>query len=124
MTLSRYGLLYAKLLYPKWPAMVGSKGYNPQHPGKKSYQPILTLLAETREYIGGELRKGERSDRQTDRGPSGRVRRTAETVERRYAWADSGFYCKDARRPVRLAKFPGSAILLPDSTESGRNSAI
>jgi hypothetical protein len=24
------------------------KGYNPQHRGKKSYQPILSFLAETR----------------------------------------------------------------------------
>ena len=40
--------------------MGARKGYNPQHRGKKSYQPILTFLAETREYLGGELRKGER----------------------------------------------------------------
>jgi hypothetical protein len=38
--------------------MGARKGYNPQHRGKKSYQPILTFLAETREYVGGELRKG------------------------------------------------------------------
>src|SRR6266568_1850905 len=36
------------------------KGYNPQHRGKKSYQPIPTFLAETREYVAGELRKGDR----------------------------------------------------------------
>src|SRR5262249_9812958 len=35
--------------------MGGRKGYNPKHKGKKSYQPILTFLAETREYISGEL---------------------------------------------------------------------
>ena len=29
------------------------KGYNPKHREKKSFQPILTFLAETREYIGG-----------------------------------------------------------------------
>ena len=28
--------------------MGARKGYNPQHKGKKSYQPILTFLAETR----------------------------------------------------------------------------
>src|SRR5262249_57662803 len=33
--------------------MGGRKGYNPKNRGKKSYQPILTFLAETREYIGG-----------------------------------------------------------------------
>src|SRR5215467_10737306 len=31
--------------------MGGRKGYNPKNKGKKSYQPILTFLAETREYI-------------------------------------------------------------------------
>jgi hypothetical protein len=40
--------------------MGGRKGYNPKHKGKKSYQPILTFLAETREYIAGELRNGDR----------------------------------------------------------------
>ena len=77
--------------------MGARKGYNPQHRGKKSYQPILTFLAETREYIGGELRKGER--------PTGKQIAThlesvcaalPETVERCYARADSGFYCKEA----------------------------
>src|SRR5437660_6200025 len=32
--------------------MGARKGYNPKHRGKKSYQPILTFLAETREYVG------------------------------------------------------------------------
>ncbi len=40
--------------------MGGRKGYNPKNKGKKSYQPILTFLAETREYIWGELRNGDR----------------------------------------------------------------
>jgi hypothetical protein len=38
--------------------MGARKGYNPKHRGKKSYQPILTFLAETREYIGGESGQG------------------------------------------------------------------
>jgi hypothetical protein len=77
--------------------MGARKGYNPQHRGKKSYQPILTFLAETREYIAGELRKGER--------PTGKqiaahlemvFAALPETVERCYARADSGFYCWEA----------------------------
>src|SRR5438477_12219184 len=40
--------------------MGARKSYNPKNKGKKSYQPILTFLAETREYIGGELRNGDR----------------------------------------------------------------
>ena len=35
--------------------MGGRRSYNPKNKGKKSYQPILTFLAETREYVGGEL---------------------------------------------------------------------
>jgi hypothetical protein len=40
--------------------MGGRKSYNPKNRGKKSYQPILTFLAETREYVAGELRNGDR----------------------------------------------------------------
>jgi hypothetical protein len=35
------------------------KSYNPKDKGKKSYQPILSFIAETREYISGELRNGD-----------------------------------------------------------------
>src|SRR5665213_1032682 len=40
--------------------MGACKSYNPKNRGKKSYQPILTFMAETREYIGGELHNGDR----------------------------------------------------------------
>jgi hypothetical protein len=36
--------------------------FNPKNKGKKSYQPILSFIAETHEYIGGELRSGDRPD--------------------------------------------------------------
>src|ERR1017187_7740927 len=77
--------------------MGARKGYNPQHRGKKSYQPILTFLAETREYVMGELHNGDR--------PSGdQIARHLERtwaalppgVETVYARADSGFYCREA----------------------------
>jgi hypothetical protein len=35
--------------------MGARKSYNPKNRGKKSYQPMLTFLAETKEYVGGEL---------------------------------------------------------------------
>jgi hypothetical protein len=35
--------------------MGARKGYNPHYRGKKSYQPILTFLAETREYVMGGI---------------------------------------------------------------------
>ena len=40
--------------------MGGRKSYNPKNKGKRSYQPILTFLAETREYLMGGLRHGDR----------------------------------------------------------------
>src|SRR5665811_1801595 len=40
--------------------MGARKSYNPKNKGKKSYQPMLTFLAETREYLWGELRNGDR----------------------------------------------------------------
>ena len=77
--------------------MGARKGYNPQHQGKKSYQPMLTFLAETREYVMGELHNG-------DRPSGGQIARHLERawaalppgVETVYARADSGFYCWEA----------------------------
>ena len=77
--------------------MGARKSYNPKNKGKKSYQPILTFIAETREYIGGELRNGDR--------PTGKqIARHLETVfaavprcvRKIYARADAGFYCWEA----------------------------
>src|SRR5438876_2906245 len=77
--------------------MGARKGYNPQHRGKKSYQPILTFLAETREYVGGELRKGDRpTGKQIAHHLDGVFAALPKTVERVYARADSGFYCREA----------------------------
>src|SRR6266852_1019307 len=77
--------------------MGGRKGYNPKNKGKKSYQPMLTFLAETREYVWGELRNGDR--------PSGKqigehIRKVCAAlppgVKQIYGRADSGFYCGEA----------------------------
>src|ERR1700724_4062769 len=43
--------------------MGGRKSYNPKNKGKKSYQPMLTFIAETREYVWGEVRNGDRPTR-------------------------------------------------------------
>jgi hypothetical protein len=40
--------------------MGGRVSYAPKKKGARSYQPILTFLAETREYIAGQLRNGDR----------------------------------------------------------------
>jgi hypothetical protein len=36
------------------------KSYNPKNKKKRSYQPILSFIAETREFVAGELRNGDR----------------------------------------------------------------
>jgi hypothetical protein len=77
--------------------MGGRKGYNPKNKGKMSYQPMLTFIAETREYVGGELRNGDRpSGKQI--GDHLRSVRAAlpPGVKRIYGRADSGFYCREA----------------------------
>jgi hypothetical protein len=53
VTLATVHALYGQL-------MGGRKSYNPKNKGKKSYQPMLTFIAETREYIWGELHNGDR----------------------------------------------------------------
>jgi hypothetical protein len=76
--------------------MGARKGYNPKHRGKKSYQPILTFLAETREYLSGELRKGERPTGQQIAAHLDQVVAALPVgVERLYARGDSGLYCWD-----------------------------
>jgi hypothetical protein len=77
--------------------MGGRKSYNPKNKGKKSYQPILTFLAETREYVAGELRNGDRpTGPQIVRHLESVFATLPESVETIYARADSGFYCADA----------------------------
>jgi hypothetical protein len=77
--------------------MGGRKGYNPKNKGKKSYQPILTFLAETREYISGELRNGDRPDgKQIARHLAEVFAALPACVRRIFARADSGFYCWQA----------------------------
>lgn len=82
--------------------MGARKGYNPQHRGKPSYQPILTFLAETREYAGGELRKGDRpTGRQIAQHLESVITALPASVKTVYARADSGFYCGEAIEAYR-----------------------
>jgi len=77
--------------------MGGRKSYNPKNRGKKSYQPILTFLSETREYIGGDLRNGDRpSGAQIARHLESVFEALPPAVKTIYARADSGFYCWEA----------------------------
>src|SRR6266403_1035417 len=77
--------------------MGARKSYNPKNKGKKSYQPILTFLAETREYVAGELRNGDRpTGKQIARHLRSVFQSLPEGVEKLFARADSGFYCWEA----------------------------
>jgi hypothetical protein len=77
--------------------MGGRKSYNPKNKGKKSYQPMLTFIAETREYLWGELRNG---DRPTGKQIGDHLRNVRAAVppgvKQIYGRADSGFYCREA----------------------------
>jgi hypothetical protein len=77
--------------------MGGRKSYNPKNKGKNSYQPMLTFLAETREYIWGELHNG---DRPTGKQIGDHLRNACAAlppgVKRIFGRVDSGFYCRDA----------------------------
>jgi hypothetical protein len=77
--------------------MGGRKSYNPKNRGKKSYQPILSFIAETREYAAGALRTGDRPRGQQIADHLESVAKglpaTVKTVRAR---ADSGFYCWQA----------------------------
>jgi hypothetical protein len=77
--------------------MGGRKSYNPKNKGNKSYQPILTFLSETREYISGELRNGDRpTGVQIARHLESVFAALPSAVKTIYARADSGFYCGEA----------------------------
>lgn len=77
--------------------MGGRKSYNPKNKGKKSYQPILTFLAETREYVSGELRNGDRpTGTQIGRHLQQVFAALPSQITTIQARADSGFYCWEA----------------------------
>ena len=77
--------------------MGGRVSDNPKNKGKRRDQPLLTFVAETREYAGGGLRTGDR--------PEGKeiaehwktvIVNLPQTVQKIRARADSGFYCWEA----------------------------
>ena len=109
--------------------MGGRKSYNPKNKGKRSYQPILTFLAETREYLMGGLRGGDRpTGQQIAAHLESAFRALPGGVKRILARADAGFYCWEAvaayqqahcqfvivarktRRLVEGLPFPGAAL--------------
>src|SRR5216110_1147108 len=77
--------------------MGARKSYNPKNKGKLSYQPILTFMAETREYVGGELRNGDRpTGKQIAKHLESVMTTVPKGVKVIYGRADCGFYCWQA----------------------------
>src|SRR3974377_1261236 len=77
--------------------MGGRKSYNPKNKGKKSYQPMLTFIAETREYVWGELRNGDRPTGKQIGDPLRNVGAALPPRAKHTYWrGDSGFYCREA----------------------------
>ena len=73
------------------------KSFNPKNKGKKSYPPILTFLAETREYISGEPHNGDRpTGPEIARHFKSVFAALPPEVKTIFAGADSEFYCWDA----------------------------
>jgi hypothetical protein len=77
--------------------MGGRVSYAPKKKGVRSYQPIFTFLAETREYICGGLRNGDRpSGPQITAHLRSVLAAVQDGVRELRARADSGFYCWQA----------------------------
>ena len=77
--------------------MGARKSYNPKNKGKLSYQPMLTFIAETREYLRGELRNGDRpTGKQIQDHLRSAIRSLPPGVNQVFGRADSGFYCGEA----------------------------
>lgn len=80
--------------------------YNPKNRGKKSYQPILTFIADTREYLWGELHNG---DRPTGKQIAAHLRRAFSALPPGLApgraRADAGFYCWEAVQAYEAAGY-------------------
>jgi hypothetical protein len=95
--------------------MGARKSYNPKNRGKKSYQPILSFIAETKEFIGGELRNGDRpTGKQIARHLQEVFQALPRCVLKIFARADSGFYCWEAVEAYE--KFKCSFIVVARKT--------
>jgi hypothetical protein len=86
--------------------MGGRKGYNPKNKGKKSYQPILSFIAETREYAAGALRTGDPPDgREIAEHLESVAKGLPPEVKIVYARADLRFYCWQAVQAYEKLKW-------------------
>lgn len=72
------------------------KGYNPEHPGKKSYHPLFCFISETLEILHGWLRDGTAH---TANGATEFFKECWAFLPQTVRWvtirADAGFFCKE-----------------------------
>jgi hypothetical protein len=80
-------------------------GYNPKKPGRKSYHPLLCFVGETRDFLWGRFRSGDRNNVQDSKGFLKEcLVRLGAGVKELFLRADSGFYsdnflkCLERRR--------------------------
>jgi hypothetical protein len=72
---------------------------------RKAISPFLTIIAETHEYIWGELRNGDRPDgKQIARQLRSVIVALPQGIEQIFARADSGFSCWQAAEAYQKAK--------------------
>lgn len=68
-------------------------GYNPKKPGRKSYHPVLCFIGETRDFLWGKFRPG---NRYSGHGAKEFLRECLSKLPRAIVWikvrADSGFF--------------------------------
>lgn len=73
------------------------RSYNPKNRGKRSYQPILSFIAETGEFIFGNQRNGDKpSGQEVAKHLEGVFAAVPPGVERVRTRQDAGFYSLDA----------------------------
>jgi len=71
-------------------------GYNPKKPGRKSYHPLLCFIGETRDFLWGKFRSGDKNNVQdSKRFLKECLARLPSGVKELFLRADSGFYSKD-----------------------------
>ena len=68
-------------------------GYNPKKPGRKSYHPLLCFIGETRDFLWGRFRSGDRNNVQDSKGFLREcLVRLGTGIKELFLRADSGFY--------------------------------
>lgn len=81
------------------------KSYNPKNKGKRSYQPILSFISETGEFVSGRQRNGDNPTADEIAKHLEQVRKSLPSQVRHVRHrADAGFYCLEAVEAVERSR--------------------